>query len=168
MPTQSEAAAHVDLQPRQLRELRDMGRVPDPRTVTLDEFRVAYIRQLRETALGRVKADGQPAGSAKVTLEAERARLAKEQADGLELKNAQTRGELIPRDEHERTIVDLASIVAQRLSGLPTKAAPLAHTAESMAEAEVRIRRVLNELLTELADEGVTAAERLASADAAA
>jgi hypothetical protein len=40
-------------------------------------------------------------GGVKLDLNAERARLAKEQADAQELKNRQTRGELVPADEVE-------------------------------------------------------------------
>jgi hypothetical protein len=51
---------------------------------------------LMKTALAAL---GQPTRTAQSDLDRERARLAKEQADGHELKNAQLRGELLPADE---------------------------------------------------------------------
>src|SRR5699024_9229532 len=49
---------------------------------------LAYCRHIREVAAGR-------GGSEQMNLTAERARLAREQADSYELKNAVTRGELV-------------------------------------------------------------------------
>lgn len=92
-------------------------------------------------------------------LTSERARLAKEQADAQEIKNAQLRGELIPQADVETMVVSLASGTAQRLRGVPSKAAALAHAAETIAEAEQVIRREVDAALEELADAAEDAVE---------
>lgn len=85
---------------------------------------------------------------------AERARLAKEQADAQELKNAELRGELLPRADHEEVVISLASAVALRLDALPSKAGPEVRATGSDAEAEAVLRTFLDEAAVELADLG--------------
>jgi terminase small subunit / prophage DNA-packing protein len=60
-----------------------------PADPPLDTVRVAYIRRLREQAAGRYS-------EGPLDLVNERARLAKEQADRLEMQNAVTRKEMAP------------------------------------------------------------------------
>ena len=75
-------------------------------------------------------------------LTAERARLAKEQADAMEMRNAATRGELIPRAEVVAGMQGALAYCRARLLALPDKAAPLV-----AAEADPRaVRDVLAEL----------------------
>lgn len=88
----------------------------------------------------------------KLDLSDERARLAKEQADAQELKNAEARGELVPRSDVERVLVAAASGLSQRLRGVPSKVAPRVHAAATIAEAEEVIRQEIEEALSELAD----------------
>lgn len=80
----------------------------------------------------------------------ERARLAREQADAQELKNAEARGELVPGFEIETTLVTLYSGTQQRLLAVPAKAAPEAHGAKTIAEAEAVFRKYQIEALEEL------------------
>lgn len=88
MKTQSEIAVHLDLSQQSVSEWMQRLSV-DWRVASLHEIRVAYIRALREQAAGRAAEGG-------LDLAAERARLAKEQADKFAMQNAATRGELAP------------------------------------------------------------------------
>ncbi len=92
--------------------------------------------------------------SERLDLTAERARLAKEQADTQELKNAELRGELVPRGDHESVVISLASAVALRLDAIPSKATPEVRAAGSDAEGETILRTFIDEACTELADLG--------------
>lgn len=92
------------------------------------------------------------AGGEGLDLSAERARLAREQADAQEMKNAVARGELVPADQIEGAWVALLSGVRTRLLAVCGKAAPTAHAAETIAATEEAIRIVLIEALEELAD----------------
>lgn len=74
-----------------------------------------YIAHLRETASGR-------GGEEYVaTLTAERARLAREQADGQALKNAALRGELVEASAVERAWSDLLRQVQARVLAVPSR-----------------------------------------------
>ncbi|WP_158970940.1 DNA packaging protein [Chachezhania sediminis] len=75
----------------------------------------AYVAHLRETASGR-------GGEQHVnTLTAERARLAKEQADAQALKNARLRGDLVEAAEVERTWSDTLRHVRSRMLAVPSR-----------------------------------------------
>jgi len=73
------------------------------------------IEHLRETASGRGGHD------AVESLTAERARLAKEQADGHALKNQLARGELIPAADVQERWSDVCSTVRSRLLSIPSQ-----------------------------------------------
>jgi phage terminase Nu1 subunit (DNA packaging protein) len=90
-------------------------------------------------------------------LSAERARLAREQADGLAMKNAQMRGELVPIADVEAGYLAITSPIATKLDGLPSKAAPEVRATSTDAEAEAVLRRHITEARTELADVGLMA-----------
>lgn len=87
-PTQDEIAEHLDISTRRVRELATEWGI-DSREVTLGDWRVRYLRKLREEAAGRAAAGG-------IDLATERARLAREQADKIAMQNAQSRNELAP------------------------------------------------------------------------
>jgi len=75
----------------------------------------AYVEHLRGIASGR-------GGEEHVaSLTAERARLAREQADGQALRNAQLRGELIRADEAERAWADALRALRGQLLALPAR-----------------------------------------------
>jgi phage terminase Nu1 subunit (DNA packaging protein) len=57
-------------------------------------------------------------------LSAERARLAREQADAKAMENAVSRGELIPKPDVETAMLAVTSPIALKLDGLPSKPAP--------------------------------------------
>jgi len=111
VPTQQTIAEHLDLsQPTVSDLLQRLG--IDWRKSTIDDVRVAYIRHLREQAAGRFS-DGP------LDLMNERARLAKEQADRLELQNAQTRKELAPIVLIEQVLAKAGVRVAGILDAIP-------------------------------------------------
>jgi len=145
MPSQRELAEHIDVSTRHVRGLRDDGIIPDPRTADLDAIRLAYIRHLRAVAGQHAAADG-------LDLVAERARLARAQAERTELQLAERRGELVPADELETALVSLASTVMAKLRGVPTRVAPAAHSAVSIAECEQVIRDGIHAACEAIAD----------------
>jgi len=113
----------------------------------------AYIGYLRERS---IRADaGELVDPDALDLAAERARLAKEQADGQEMKNAILRRELLLRDDVEAFINSANARVRARMLGVPSKAAPVARTAGSTAEAEAVIREAIYEALLELSQTSI-------------
>ena len=142
----------------------DLSEVSQSQLAELTGFRRETIRRRLE-GLNTTRTDGRTlyysprialakiygeAGS--VDLHAQKMRLAKEQADGQELKNAKTRGELIPASDNAATLIGLATLTSQRMQGVGPKVAPLAHTAETVAEAESIISEAISEALVELAE----------------
>lgn len=151
MATQTDIAAHLDLSDRSVRELLDKGVLPNARrgALNLDQCRVAYIRHLREMAAGR------GTGPSADDLTAERARLAREQADHYALKNAAMRLELLPRADITRAVSAAFQIVRDRLTALPARlAGPLARLSEP-ADVRVRLADAVNGVLVELSEERV-------------
>lgn len=110
-PTQSEIAAHLDISDRRVRELATEWAI-DSREVSLGEWRVRYLRKLREEAAGR-------AGSGDLDLVSERARLAKVQADRIEMQNAVTRKELAPAELIEDILAHAGARAARLLDTIP-------------------------------------------------
>jgi phage terminase Nu1 subunit (DNA packaging protein) len=110
-PRQVETAAHVDLSDRSVRELENkLGLTAGGYSLT--EFRIAYIRHLREQAAGR-------ATEGDLDLATERARLAKEQADKISYQNAITRRELAPSYLLEEVLAAAGAKVAAVLDAIP-------------------------------------------------
>lgn len=111
MLTQQDVADHIDLSRQQAAAwLERLG--INWRVAALDEIRVAYIRELREQAAGR-------AAVGDLDLAAERARLAKEQADKVAMQNAVTRGELAPVVLIEEVLTKAAAKVAGVFDAIP-------------------------------------------------
>jgi terminase small subunit / prophage DNA-packing protein len=71
-------------------------------------------------------------GGDTAALSAERARLAHLQGDMQEMKNAELRGQLLPRNEVTAAVVAAFGIVRARLLALPTRAAPLVVTSREV------------------------------------
>ena len=145
MASQREIAEHLDLTARAVREHRDNRVLPDLRTSSIDEIRLAYIRHLREVAAGR-------GGSGALDLTDERARLASAQADKTELELRVRRGELVEAAEVETVVVRLASGVVERMRSVPVKVAQEVHAAGSLAAAERILRAAIDMALAEIAD----------------
>ena len=121
MASQSDVAAHLDVSRQIVSKLCAQGILTKARgrqDYDLDECRVAYIRNLREQAAGRA---GQ--GPNKLVLVDERARHAAAAADAMELKNAETRRELLPRPVVMKAVQSAFSNVRSKLLGLPSRLA---------------------------------------------
>jgi len=120
MASQKDLAEHLDLSDRTVRDLITRGIFPkNPRgSVDLDDCRVAYIRHLRERAAGR----GSDAAEAEgLDLTAERARLAKLQADNVEMKNAILRKDLVTKSDITLAMSGVIRLVAGNLQRVHKK-----------------------------------------------
>ena len=132
----------LDLSPAGLSDLarREIAVKRGRDTYELAETVRRYIGNLREAAAGR---GGDGAGA----LTAERARLAKEQADGQALKNAQARGELVRREDVEAEWSGIARLVRARIMAIPARLRAEGGLSAEAAEAvDVALRRALAEL----------------------
>lgn len=86
------------------------GILPDG--ASADEWLLAYCDNLREVAAGR-------GGDAQSELTAERARLAREQADRIAMQNAERRGELAPANIIEQVLARVGARVGRLLETIP-------------------------------------------------
>ena len=77
----------------------------------------------------------------------EDARLQRAKADIAEMEAAEKRGELIPRNQIADVMHSAVVIMKTRLNAIPSKVAPLAHAAPSVAVAERYIREQVDEAL---------------------
>lgn len=83
-----------------------------PDGASADEWLLAYCDHLREMAAGR-------GGESGAELVAERARLAREQADKIAMQNAVTRGELAPAYVLEEVLARVGARAARLLETIP-------------------------------------------------
>lgn len=117
----------------------------------------------RSSRLGDSK--GGSKGSGGLDLAAERARLAHEQADGQELKNAQERGDLVPRDEVLRVTLALCANTRQRLLAVPNSVASQVAAEQNPALCQELIRDAVELALNEMADAELESDRRLRDAE---
>jgi terminase small subunit / prophage DNA-packing protein len=113
----ADLAALLGLSERRLRDLAAAGILA---RAARGQYRFGasvrqYVAHLREIAAGRGSAAGD------LDLVQERARLAKERADATAMKNAISRGELLPADEVERTWTALLREVRSGCLALPPR-----------------------------------------------
>jgi len=108
-----------------------------------------YTRHLREVAAMR-------GGEAQILdLNQERARLAREQADGQELKNRQLRKELVLAADVEREWSDILRGVRAGILAVTSRVrAAVGLTPEQAIEIDAELRRVLTELGNDQDNEG--------------
>lgn len=110
-PKQTETAAHLDLSDRSIREWEvKLGLQDAPYTLT--EFRIAYVRALREIAAGR-------GAIGEIDLATERALLARAQREGQEIKNAVAIGTYAPIELLSDVLSNAAQAVVDRLEQIP-------------------------------------------------
>jgi len=143
MPTQAAVARHLALNgSREVRDLRDRGVIPDPKTATLEEIREAYIRHLREVAAGRGLASGSD----------EKQRLLRAQAVEKERQNLEAAGELIRREDVVATWSERITACKTLLRSIPKRM----RTRQTgfTAKMATRMLREIDEALRELAGEG--------------
>ena len=148
MAKDSEIAKHLDLSTRSVRDLRDMGRLPAA-GADLADCRVAYFRYLRELAEQR------PAPGLS-ELDRQRARLAHNHADGLEMRNAAER----------RTLVPAAPVLAGLTHMIELTRSRLLRVARDVGGSDTalrhRVKLALEDAMLELTpDAGTAALERI-------
>lgn len=153
MATQSEIADYLGISLRVVKDLEARGILPKAAKGERDLKTAvrAYCAHLRERAAGRQSADG-------LDLAAERARLAKEQADHQALKNAETRRELLPKADVDHAVTAAFARCRTALLRLPAK---LASRAAGRPAGEVRALAtgLITEALQELATTAVEPAD---------
>jgi hypothetical protein len=140
------AAKHIDVTPRAFTDLLNAETVirhAADEGYVLAEVRLQYIRHIRSIASGH--------GSAMAGLSAERALLAAEQREGIKLKNAQTRGDLISVQSVIAIVSRDYAILRERILSASGK------IADSLAmrprdEVELALRDELCEALRELSE----------------
>ncbi|WP_431282752.1 hypothetical protein ACQW02_25660 [Humitalea sp. 24SJ18S-53] len=145
-------AADWDVTPRLVRRLAQEGVIPREPGGRYGRGAAtrAYCRRLREQAAGRAGRDGSG-----LDLVEQRARLARAQADGQAMKNALTRGDLVPARDVVAGMQGAFANARAKLLGIPSKAAPLLVGVETPTE----VREVLTGLVYEaLAELGATRA----------
>jgi hypothetical protein len=126
------------------------GTSPDAGTNKKPLFRVATASDA--LARHRVKPDGRfgtDGNSATAQLTAERARLAREQAEAVALKNAVTRGELIRLATVQRSAEIIFAAFRERCLSVPGKIAAICEM-RSRGEVEETVRAEIYECLEEL------------------
>lgn len=106
-----------------------------------------YIFSLPEVYKWKKLQDKGEVGS----LEIERARLAKEQADKYSLDNAVKRGELVPVGDVTRVWESRIGACRSRLLGLPGRISPHVVACSNVAEVKALLERYIYECLDDLA-----------------
>lgn len=110
-PNQSRTAEHTDLSERSIREWEVRLGLQNA-DYTLTEFRISYIRALREVAAGR-------AATGDIDLATERALLARAQREGQEIKNAVSLGTYAPIELLSDVLANAAQAMVDRLEQIP-------------------------------------------------
>ena len=101
-----------------------------------------YIKWLRNKAFGSDISAGDT--------NKERARLLKHQADEKEMIVAEMRAHLIPKDQVDHAWAEITGAMRAKMLALPGKCAHAAVTAKDYKEANVILRKAVDEALTEL------------------
>lgn len=94
----------------------------------------------------------------KIDRDLEEARLARERADQLAMKNAATRGELLPADKVSLAVTSAFARVRTRMLAIPPKAAPRMVGKAQPAEIQAALSDYVEEALRELSETQVVAA----------
>lgn len=153
-----EVGEHLDLGLTSIKELLRDGTIPGakgPGGLDLDECRIAYIRNLRGKAAGRIKQAPPPVPDGALELNAERARLAHHQANKAALDEQEVRGELVRAEDVTRSVSDAFRRVRARLLSLPTKLTPIVLGSTDTVEVKDAIEAGVLEALAELTRETV-------------
>ncbi len=149
MPTQAEVAEHLDMSERNAREVLNRLDV-DWRTASLDEIRIAYIRDLREKAAGR-------GGDDQAALTRARVRDHLASAELKELQILERSKELVPVAEIEPWLTAMVAAARTEMLALPDA---LAQELRALYGVDIdasliedRIHVALNHLASRLQDD---------------
>lgn len=145
MATLAEVGTHLQMDMRTVKNLVDKGVITkqDRAQYDLETVRREYILHIREVAAGRAKVGD-------LDLQAERARLAKEQADAKEMENAIERGELVYIEDVAKQVEGQMTKVRTKMLAIPTKYAPELHTLATAREVQLVLEEAITEALNEL------------------
>jgi phage terminase Nu1 subunit (DNA packaging protein) len=158
LATLKQVGEHLDLSVSSVSEMVRDGVIPPskgPGGLDLDACRIAYIRNLRGKAAGRIKQAPQPVADGALELNAERARLAHHQANKAELDERETRGELVRAEDVTRAVSDAFRRVRARMLSMPTKLTPVVLGSTDAVEVKEAIEAGVLEALAELTLETV-------------
>ena len=154
MASLDDCAEHLGIQQATLSKLIKHGVIDkqDRGKYNLDEVRLAYLKHIRNMAGNN---------NNNLELGAERARLAKEQADAKEMENAVERGDLVYIDHIVKQFEQQLMKCKTKLLAVPTKVAAEAHAAADVQEVQEIIESSVLEALSELVgyDKEATASE---------
>lgn len=112
MATAAEVAAHLDLSDRHVRRLVTDSVLPGSKGhggYNIDDCRLAYIRHLRNQARKPAHDEQPELAIDPDSLEYQKLRLTREQADNMALKNEQARAKLVP--------IELLTAILSKISG---------------------------------------------------
>jgi hypothetical protein len=155
--TKAAVAKHLFLGVRTVRRLVEENKLPS--SGTLDDYREAHIRQLREMAAGRAAKSGE------VDLVLERALLARKQRERVEFELARKRGMFCDVEETCRQLKETFYVVKEIALTMPGKVAdPCA-----MQPREIVLdflQRGVNEMLLEMSDSAADEIARRAAEEA--
>lgn len=136
----------LDASDRTVRELAEKGIAVRTKRGRYDlkQSVINHMRHLREVSAGR--------GGEKQILDltAERARLAKEQADAQEMKNAQLRGDLLHVDDVVRNWQDIIRKATSAILAVPDR---IAHRHSIPADLREALDREIRETLNDLSND---------------
>jgi len=139
-------ASILNLTERRVQQLAHEGIIPKAERGKYDLIGCvrAYIKYLQERAIGIEETSGD--------ISHHRARLVKENADRAELDNAKERRTLFETREGINAVGLLFSHVKQRLTSIPTKAAPLVKGCKTLPQIRNVLQAEVSEALRELAE----------------
>lgn len=145
----ADVAQHLNTSQQALSKLIDAGVIDkQPRgKYDIDSVRTQYIKHFRAIASGR-------AAAGDLDLGAERARLAKEQADAKEMENAIERGDLVYIELVAKEFETQLLKAKTKLLAIPSKIAAEVHASANVKEAKELIEQNMQDALSELVGYG--------------
>ena len=143
MASLDDCANHLGIQQPTLTRLIKEGIIDkqDRGKYDIDAVRLQYLKHIRNLAGNN---------NNNLELGAERARLAKEQADAKEMENAVERGDLVYIEKVARQFEQQLTKARNKLLAAPTKVAAEAHAAATVKEVREIIEAAIIEALDEL------------------
>ena len=149
MSSLGEIAQHLNTTQPALSKLIEDGVIDkQPRgKYDIDTVRTQYIKHFRAIASGR-------AAAGDLDLGAERARLAKEQADAKEMENAVERGDLVYIELVAKEFETQLLKAKTKLLAIPSKIAAEVHASANVKEAKELIELNMQDALSELVGYG--------------
>lgn len=143
MASLDDCADHLGIQQPQLTRLIKHGIIDKQQRgkYDVDAVRLQYLKHIRNIAGNN---------NNNLELGAERARLAKEQADAKEMENAVERGDLVYIEHIVKQFESQLGKCKTKLLAVPTKVAAEAHAAASVKEVQEIMESAVLEALSEL------------------